>query len=308
MVKERETQTDDEQAEPKGEESKNTVLYLYDDTDATWEKEQFAGMLLTTLRMGGKRLIKDPTLSYRTADGTLRELTTEELSKGITVVKDTPGEFIMEALISPGQLLPTGTDEENPMPADRVRINADALREFLGANKEDAEALLEQYDGNLEQFLEEHGEEAKQFLEDHGEEAKAFLEDHGDEVKQFIEDHGEETKQFLEEHGGEAKQLLLDAKYLAELLSSQEMLKIQAAFDPISGELNYLALFVPQQEGQKETEIKKGFRLRDFSVKMIYSGHEDMSVSLPQEITDTAEEKESGMILHRMIEELELLK
>ena len=299
-------------------------LYLYDDTDDTWELETFKTKDVTTGRMMIKNMIKDREVYYY-APGETEGRELSETEKTIEVNPEDPGSFVLRGVIDVSELATlldgygTGTaiGDAKDTVTQKASEAAQKAEEIAGQAAQKAADAIQKAPGAEDNvvFL---GDAAKEFLESQGHDLQRILEEHGDELQQYYEENKDKIKEKLDESGireqienfdvqdivdsgQKAVQTVQDYLILRELLLSvQEAPELTATFNAYTGELMRVELYLKSSSNEESNA-----HLNRFTAIIRYDDHTAIAVDVPEEVTAGAEDKESGMIFHRVIEEME---
>lgn len=300
-------------------------LFLYDDTDDTWELETFKTKDVTTARMMIKNMIKDREVYY-VAPGETDGRELSETEKTLSVNPEDPGTFQLRGVIDVSELASlldgygTGTaiGDAKDTVKEKASEAAQKAEEIAG---EAAQKATEALQGTPEDNVVFLGDAAKEFLEGQGHDLQRILEEHGDELQQYYEENKDKIKEKLDESGireqienfdvqdiidsgQQAVQTVQDYFILRELLLSvQEAPLLTATFNAYTGELKRVEVYLKSSENEESNA-----HLNRFTAIIRYNDHTAPSVTVPEEVTETAEDKEHGMIFHRVIEEMELYR
>lgn len=299
-------------------------LYLYDDTDDTWELETFKTKDVTTGRMMIKNMIKDREVYYY-APGETEGRELSETEKTIEVNPEDPGSFVLRGVIDVSELATlldgygTGTaiGDAKDTVTQKATEAAQKAEEIAGQAAQKAAEAIQKAPGAEDNvvFL---GDAAKEFLESQGHDLQRILEEHGDELQQYYEENKDKIKEKFDESGireqienfdvqdivdsgQKAVQTVQDYFILRELLLGvQEAPELTATFNAYTGELTRVELYLKSSSNEESNA-----HLNRFTAIIRYDDHTAPSVNVPEEIPAGAEDKESGMIFHRVIEEME---
>ena len=302
-------------------------LYLYDDTDDTWELETFKTKDVTTGRMMIKNMIKDREVYYY-APGEAEGRELSETEKTIEVNPEDPGSFVLRGVIDVSELATlldgygTGTaiGDAKDTVTQKATEAAQKAEEIAGQAAQKAADAIQKAPGAEDNvvFL---GDAAKEFLESQGHDLQRILEEHGDELQQYYEENKDKIKEKLDESGireqienfdvqdivdsgQKAVQTVQDYLILRELLLSvQEAPELTATFNAYTGELTRVELYLKSSSNEESNA-----HLNRFTAIIRYDDHTSPAVDVPEEVPAGAEDKESGMIFHRVIEEMELYR
>lgn len=299
-------------------------LYLYDDTDDTWELETFKTKEVTTGRMMIKNMIKDREVYYY-APGETEGRELSETEKTIEVNPEDPGSFVLRGVIDVSELATlldgygTGTaiGDAKDTVTQKATEAAQKAEEIAGQAVQKAADAIQKAPG-VEDNVVFLGDAAKEFLESQGHDLQRILEEHGDELQQYYEENKDKIKEKLDESGireqienfdvqdivdsgQKAVQTVQDYFILRELLLSvQEAPELTATFNAYTGELERVELYLKSSSNEESNA-----HLNRFTAIIRYDDHTAPTVNVPEEVTAGAEDKESGMIFHRVIEEME---